>query len=80
MIAWIVAKTGLSAIVVKVILCTALAGAAFYGLRLWGNKQWAKGEQQGRVSMSQELEKQNKAEWTKRQTDLNASISNLRRF
>lgn len=77
MIAWIAAKTGLSAIVVELILGGALIAGALFALRLWGNKQWAKGEQQGRVSMSQELEKQNKVEWAARQDAINKAASQV---
>ncbi len=77
MIAWIVAKTGLSALMVKVILGGLAVGAVFYGLRLWGNRQWAAGEQKGRVSMSQELEKQNRAEWAAKQQELDKAYADV---
>ena len=77
MIAWLVAKTGLSAIVVKLILGAALVGGLWYALELWGAKQWAKGEQQGRVGMSLELEKANKAEWAARQAELDKATAQV---
>lgn len=61
----------------KVVLYAAIALAVLYGLRLWGNKQWAKGEQQGRVSAAVEMEKDLKAAWKAREVALSDAAKNL---
>jgi hypothetical protein len=63
MIAWIVARTGLSAIVVKLLLIALASGSAWYALRLYGNRQWAAGELQGRISATATIQKAKEAEW-----------------
>jgi len=47
----------------KIITYAAIIAAILYGMRLWGNKQWAKGEAQGRLSVAQDIEKKIRAEW-----------------
>jgi len=47
----------LSPLVRKLILYGALALAALYALRLWGNRQWSAGEQAGRQAGLAEAEK-----------------------
>lgn len=42
-------------------------------LRWYGNTQYYRGEQQGRVSMSRELERQKNAEWAERERVLAAA-------
>ena len=63
MIAWIALKTGMSALAVKLILSALAIGAILYGLRLWGNRQWYKGEMAGRQNVAAQIEKQKQAEW-----------------
>lgn len=63
MIAWIVAKTGISAIVVKLILCAAALGAVLFALRLYGNRQWYKGQAAGRVYEAKAIEQAKQSEW-----------------
>jgi hypothetical protein len=45
------------------ILCGAGALAVLYGMRLWGNAQWAKGEAKGRQTAIQWIEKAKLDEW-----------------
>lgn len=47
----------------KIAIYGAIALAALYMMRLWGNRQWSKGETSGRVFMADQIEKQKKAEW-----------------
>jgi hypothetical protein len=47
----------------KIIIYCAITLGILYGLRLWGNKQWQKGETQGRMAMGKDIEKQKQAEW-----------------
>jgi hypothetical protein len=61
----------------KVILYGAVLLATLYGLRLWGNRQWAKGESQGRIAATADLEKAKAAEWKKREEDLAAGAAKL---
>ena len=77
MISWIVARTGLSAIVVKLILCAAVSGGIFYALHWYGNVQWYKGEQKGRESATSELEKVKKAEWAAKADAMAADAAQL---
>ncbi len=63
MIAWIALKTGLSALVVKLILCAGALTAIFLCLRWYGNRQWYAGEQHGRQVVAKEIVKAKEAEW-----------------
>jgi hypothetical protein len=72
MIAWLALKTGLSMLVVKIILFAVASGAILFGLRLWGNAQWTKGEAAGRVNATQIMEKLKQAEWKKIEDQLAA--------
>jgi hypothetical protein len=51
----------------KIILYCGIALAVLYGLRLWGNKQWSKGEAQGRLTVTKNIEKQKAAEWKEKE-------------
>jgi hypothetical protein len=51
-------------------LYAAIAAVALYCMRLWGNKQWAKGEQAGRVAATEELLKVNEAKWKLQQSQI----------
>jgi hypothetical protein len=70
MIAWLVLKTGMSALLIKIILFAVATAGILYGLRLWGNAQWAKGEKQGRVSAVQTIEKAKKEEWKIKEAEI----------
>jgi hypothetical protein len=63
MIAWIVRETGFSPLLVKIVLYLAASGAILYGLRLYGNAQWNKGEASGRKTAVQSIEKAKLREW-----------------
>jgi hypothetical protein len=77
MISWIVAKTGLSAIVVKLLLIAVASGSAWYALRLYGNRQWAAGELQGRISATQTVQKAKEAEWKFKETAIAADAKTV---
>jgi hypothetical protein len=72
MIAWIVKQTGLSALAVKLILLAAGSGVIWYGLRLWGNAQWAKGEAQGRITATANIQKAKDSEWKAKESAITA--------
>ena len=73
MIAWLVLKTGLSAIWIKLILLAVV----LLGIRYWGNVQWAKGEQQGRVSGMEFMRKKKDLEWAEREKAQKLEIERL---
>lgn len=58
MIAWIVMKTGLSSLAVKLILSAVVLSGIFLSLRWYGNRQYYQGETAGRQNVAKELEKQ----------------------
>lgn len=70
MIAWLVLKTGMSALLIKIILFAVATVGICYGLRLWGNAQWQKGEKQGRVTAVQVIEKAKKEEWKVKESEI----------
>jgi hypothetical protein len=76
-IAWIATKTGLSLLMVKIILCAVSIGAILYGLRLWGNSQWYKGETQGRITATQSIEKAKRDEWKAKEAAIAAGTATL---
>jgi len=47
----------------KIIIYCAISLSILYGLRLYGNRQLAKGEARGRLTMGRDIEKQKQAEW-----------------
>jgi hypothetical protein len=59
-------------IVRKVALYGIVVVFALYLFRIWGNQQWYKGEQQGRVSATVELEEQYRADWETKQKEIEA--------
>lgn len=61
----------------KITVYAAIALAILYGLRLWGNKQWAKGELQGRQHMARDLEKQKQKEWNAREAEIKKQSAGL---
>ena len=67
MIAWLVLKTGMQAWLVKLILLAVATGAILFALRLWGNEQWRKGEQQGRQAGMEFMEKKKNLEWAEKE-------------
>lgn len=58
----------------KAVIYAAIAGAVLYALRIWGNKQWAVGEQSGRVAAFREAEK----DLLKQQLELARAIADMR--
>jgi|WetSurSiteA1Bulk_404760.scaffolds.fasta_scaffold02632_5 hypothetical protein len=77
MITWIALKIGLSEFIVKLTLAGLLLVGILYGLRLWGNKQWYKGEAQGRLTVAADIEKRKQAEWKTRELALKQSAADL---
>ncbi len=77
MIAWLATRTGLSILAVKLILLAVASGGILYGLRIWGNKQWAKGEAAGRLYEAKAIEKQKQAEWKIKETAIAADAANV---
>ena len=63
MITWLIKVTGLQPIVVKIIIVAVGSMGILYALRMWGNAQWAKGEQQGRSTAINYIEKKQLEEW-----------------
>jgi len=61
----------------KIIIYGAVLLAILYGLRLWGNKQWYKGESQGRQKMAIEMEKAKQAEWAAKENAIEAEKTAL---
>lgn len=61
----------------KVIIYGAVILAILYGLRLWGNKQWSKGETQGRQTMAREMEKAKQAEWKAKEDAIATAASDI---
>jgi len=48
---------------IKLAIYGLIALGILYGLRLYGNRQWAKGELRGRLTVTKDIERQKKAEW-----------------
>jgi hypothetical protein len=61
----------------KITLYVAVGLACLYALRLWGNAQWAKGEKRGRVTATEFVEKQKRAEWKEKETALIAAAKEI---
>ena len=61
----------------KITIYAAIALAVLYCLRLWGNKQWQKGEQQGRQHVAADLVKQKQAEWKAKEDQIARDAANL---
>jgi hypothetical protein len=79
MIAWIAAKLGVSVLVAELLTGGVIAAAVLFGLRLWGNAQWAKGEREGRLSGAADILKAKQAEWTARQKEIAAAAATAAR-
>jgi len=45
----------------------------FAGIHWYGNRQWSKGEEQGRQAMASTIEKQKQMEWARREKELAAA-------
>ncbi len=63
MIAWLVAKVGLSPILWKLIFSLAVIGVISYGIYRYGTAQWEKGVKVGKDVATEQIEKAKKAEW-----------------
>lgn len=63
MIAWLALKTGLSVLVVKLIMLAAALAAILLCLRWYGNRQYYEGETAGRLYEAKAIEKAKQAEW-----------------
>lgn len=61
----------------KIAIYLAVSLAILYGLYLWGNAQWRKGEQQGRVSVAIELEKKYREEWEAKSKQIEVAAATL---
>lgn len=77
MIAFIAARLGMSTLLVKIIGSGLILVSVLLGLRIWGNKQWKKGNEAGRVDAIEYLEKQKKAEWEAKELQLKQASANL---
>jgi hypothetical protein len=66
-------------VVRKVILYGAALTAILFALRIWGNRQWAAGEAQGRRTMALEMEKTKQAEWKAERDKLAAAAGAVAR-
>jgi len=63
---WLLVLTWLkNPIVRKILICVAGILVVLYFIRLYGNKQWEKGELKGRVTSTQLIEKVKQEEWKK---------------
>ena len=49
----------------------------FFAVRWWGNHQWAKGEQKGRLSVAADIEKAKLEEWKARENTILAEEKEL---
>lgn len=88
MIMKLASMTGLSPLIVKLIMTGLVIGGFLFGLRLWGNAQWYKGESKGRENLAKEVLKARQEEWakvskvieegTKANEEQKATIDNLR--
>lgn len=76
MIAWLLSILG-TPIGRKVTLWAAIVTAVALGLRWYGNRQWAAGEERGRQTMAREMERQKRAEWEARERELAAAADSL---
>jgi hypothetical protein len=77
MIAWIAMKTGLSALIVKLILFAVASGAIFYAIRLWSNRVYEQGYQSGKIAATSEMETAKKAEWQAKETAIATDAANV---
>lgn len=77
MIAFIAARLGMSTLLVKIIGSGLILVSVLLGLRVWGNKQWQKGNEAGRVDAIEYLENQKKAEWAAKELQLKQAAATL---
>jgi hypothetical protein len=61
----------------KITIYAAITAAIFLSLRWYGNRQWAKGEAQGRQYMAREIERQKKEEWAAKEKEIAAAAGNI---
>jgi hypothetical protein len=76
MIVWII-KLWANPLARRIIIYAAVIAAICYGMRLWANKQWAKGEAQGRQAIAQDIEKRKRAEWKAKEDAIAKDAANL---
>jgi hypothetical protein len=76
MIAWILALWA-NPLARKITVYVAIALGVLYGLRLYGNRQWSKGEAQGRLTVTKDIEKQKQAEWKAKEMVIAADSAQL---
>lgn len=77
MIAWI-GMMWANPLVRRITIYVGIGLAALYALRLYGNAQWAKGEQKGRENATQTIEKAKKAEWAKQEASIAEKAGQLK--
>jgi hypothetical protein len=61
----------------KIIIYCAITLGILYGLRLYGNRQWAKGEAQGRLTVTKDIEKRKAVEWKAKETAIAQAAADL---
>lgn len=76
MILWII-KIWANPLARKIVTYVAVTAAICYGLQLWGNKQWAKGEAHGRQIMAREIEEQKLAAWKAKEDAIARDAKNI---
>jgi hypothetical protein len=76
MIAWILSIWA-NPLARKIIIYAGVIAAICYGLRLWGNRQWQKGETAGRQFVAAQLEKQKQVEWAAKEKAISAAAANI---
>ncbi len=77
MIAWLVMKTGFSAIVIKLLLLLVASGAIFWCIQYWGTKQWEKGQEAGRLYEAKAIEKAKIAVWELREKAIDIEVAQI---
>jgi DNA anti-recombination protein RmuC len=76
MIAWALSLLA-NPLVRRILLYAAIAAAVLYALRIYGNRQWAKGEAAGRQVVTREIEEQKREEWQKKEAAIAAAAESL---
>jgi hypothetical protein len=61
----------------KIILYAAITLGTLYALRQYGNRQWSKGEAQGRIGATQSIEKAKLVEWKAKEAAIAAGTATL---
>jgi hypothetical protein len=61
----------------KIITWAAIIGLMLYALRIYGNKQWEKGNTAGRAAAAQDIDRQKRDEWKQKEHAIAAAAGSL---